>query len=75
MSSLVGYEPYINNCIAVFSEKMKFHVKKRKSLDLAAWFQLYAFDVIGEITVRTTAHIFVFPIHSPKNGAAKGLQT
>lgn len=54
MSSLVGYEPYINNCIAIFDEKLKFHARERKSLDLAAWFQLYAFDVIGEITVRIT---------------------
>lgn len=51
MSSLVGYEPYINNCIAIFDEKLKLHAKEGKKLDLAAWFQLYAFDVIGEITV------------------------
>ncbi|KAJ4389959.1 hypothetical protein N0V93_007432 [Gnomoniopsis smithogilvyi] len=50
MSSLVGYEPYINNCIAIFSDKLRDHAKERKRLDLSAWFQLYAFDVIGEIT-------------------------
>ncbi|KAJ4402807.1 hypothetical protein N0V82_010741, partial [Gnomoniopsis sp. IMI 355080] len=52
MSSLVGYEPYINNCIAVFSDKLRAYGKERKSIDLAAWFQLYAFDVIGQITFR-----------------------
>lgn len=76
MSSLVGYEPYINNCIAIFTEKLKFHAKERKSLDLAAWFQFYAFDVIGEITVRTITHIFIFfSLHSPKLGAITGPQT
>lgn len=51
MSSLVGYEPYVNNCIAIFTEKFTKHAKNQESLDLTRYFQYYAFDVIGEITV------------------------
>ncbi|KFY96163.1 hypothetical protein V498_02853, partial [Pseudogymnoascus sp. VKM F-4517 (FW-2822)] len=38
MSSLVGYEPFVNNS------------QTGQNINFAHWFQCYAFDVIGEIT-------------------------
>lgn len=52
MSSLVGYEPYVNNCIEILCNKLRETEKSGSRLDLSKWFQYYAFDVIGEITVR-----------------------
>jgi hypothetical protein len=48
MESLKELEPYVDNMIEVFMSKMKkFEGKK---VDMAYWVQLFAFDVIGEIT-------------------------
>lgn len=52
MSSLVGYEPYVNNCIDILCNKMREVAESKSKIDLSKWFQYYAFDVIGEITVR-----------------------
>ncbi|KAG8157001.1 hypothetical protein KVR01_013223 [Diaporthe batatas] len=50
MSSLVSYEPYVNNCIDIFTSRLRMCTKSGESIDLSKWFQYYAFDVIGEIT-------------------------
>ncbi|KAF5017302.1 hypothetical protein F66182_10783, partial [Fusarium sp. NRRL 66182] len=50
MTSLVGYEPFVNNCTKLFAEKLSDIAKRNEKIDLAHWFQCYAFDVIGEIT-------------------------
>lgn len=50
MSSLVTYEPYVDNCIDIFDKCLVTSAKDGESMDLARWFQFYAFDVIGEIT-------------------------
>ncbi|POS69688.1 cytochrome P450 oxidoreductase [Diaporthe helianthi] len=50
MSSLVSYEPYVNNCIDIFASRLRACVKSGETIDLSKWFQYYAFDVIGEIT-------------------------
>lgn len=55
MSSLVSYEPYVNNCMALFNDKLKTYAREGGHLDFTKWFQLFAFDVIGEITVRCFA--------------------
>lgn len=51
MSSLVSYEPYVNNCIDILSNRLRMCAKSGETIDLSKWFQYYAFDVIGEITV------------------------
>ncbi|KAL4742518.1 cytochrome P450 [Aspergillus similis] len=50
MSSLVAYEPYVDNCIAVFKQRLDEIAAQDKTVDMARWLQCYAFDVIGEIT-------------------------
>ena len=50
MTSLVGYEPFVNNCTKLLADKLSEIAKRDEKIDLAHWFQRYAFDVIGEIT-------------------------
>lgn len=50
MSSLVSYENYVEECMDVFLKKMESFSISKKSIDMAHWFQCYAFDVMGEIT-------------------------
>ncbi|KAH0565669.1 hypothetical protein GP486_000943 [Trichoglossum hirsutum] len=48
MTSMVDFEPYIDNTIKSFMQQMRDRVGQ--SVDLGKWLQLLAFDVIGEIT-------------------------
>ncbi|KAF2739943.1 cytochrome P450 [Polyplosphaeria fusca] len=48
MESLKDLEPYVDNAIEVFMGKMKEQIDKK--IDMGYWIQLFAFDVIGEIT-------------------------
>jgi hypothetical protein len=48
MSSLVTYEPYVDDCARIFCQRLD---EAGVALDMAHWFQCYAFDVIGEITL------------------------
>jgi len=50
MSSLLSYEPYVDECIDIFLSKLGHFARSGTSIDLVHWFQCYAFDVIGEIT-------------------------
>mgnify|MGYP003662515469 CR=1 FL=1 len=50
MTSLVSYEPYVNDCLSLFITRFSELAHSGCSVDLAHWFQCYAFDVIGEIT-------------------------
>lgn len=50
MTSLLSYEPYVDSCIDIFLEKLTCFAQSGVTIDLAHWFQCYAFDVIGEIT-------------------------
>ncbi|KAL3487620.1 cytochrome P450 [Aspergillus germanicus] len=50
MSSLVGYEPYVNECTALLKSRLGEIAAAGKDADMGRWFQLYAFDVIGQIT-------------------------
>ena len=52
MSSIKHYEPYVDNCIAVILEKFDQFAASGESFDVQRWMQCYAFDVIGELTVR-----------------------
>ncbi|AEO69867.1 uncharacterized protein THITE_2120621 [Thermothielavioides terrestris NRRL 8126] len=48
MSSLKQLEPYVDNAVLVFLNKLGDMAGQ--VIDLGNWFQLFAFDVIGEIT-------------------------
>lgn len=50
MSSLVGYEPFVDDCIDLFCDILKDSARKNKPTQLNKLFQHYAFDVIGAIT-------------------------
>lgn len=48
MTSIRTMEPLVDECSEIFVESMKD--LEGQSLDLGAWLQFYAFDVIGMIT-------------------------
>ncbi|KAK5328542.1 hypothetical protein LTR93_002327 [Exophiala xenobiotica] len=50
MSSLVNYEGYVNECTAIFRERLSEFAESGETIDMAHWLQCYAFDVIGNIT-------------------------
>ncbi|KAE9372197.1 cytochrome P450 [Stipitochalara longipes BDJ] len=50
MSSLVGYEPFVNNCTSLLCQRFNEIAQAGKTVNLQHWLQCYAFDVIGEIT-------------------------
>jgi hypothetical protein len=53
MSTLVSYEPYVYECIAILEMLEQSFCKvslKHGSIDLSKWLRCYAFDVIGMIT-------------------------
>ncbi|APA05859.1 hypothetical protein SS1G_01757 [Sclerotinia sclerotiorum 1980 UF-70] len=50
MSSLVGYEIYVDNCTELLSRRFGELANSGNIVDLHHWLQCYAFDVIGEIT-------------------------
>lgn len=51
MTSLVSYEPYVDNCVDLLNDHFNKFAESSSDIDLAHWLQCYAFDVIGEITV------------------------
>jgi cytochrome P450 len=50
MSSLVNYEGYVDSCADIFGKRLTEFAAGRQTIDMAHWFQCYAFDVIGDIT-------------------------
>ena len=50
MSSLVHYEKSVDECAAIFTTRLAEFANRSATIDMARWFQHYAFDVIGEIT-------------------------
>ncbi|KAL0937232.1 cytochrome p450 pisatin [Colletotrichum truncatum] len=50
MSSMVSYEPYVDECADIFLQRLSEVAASGKPMDLGHWFQCYAFDVIGQIT-------------------------
>ena len=53
MTSLVSYEPSVDNCIEIFKQRLLEFSEQGSTIDMAHWMQCYAFDVIGEITVSS----------------------
>jgi cytochrome P450 len=50
MSSLVTYEPYVDECADLFSQRLQEVASAGAYADMGHWLQCYAFDVIGLIT-------------------------
>jgi cytochrome P450 len=50
MSALIGYEPFVNNCTSMLTERFSELAKAGRTINFQHWLQCYAFDVIGEIT-------------------------
>lgn len=50
MSSLVTYEPYVDECADLISQRLVELSHGGLHFDLRHWLQCYAFDVIGSIT-------------------------
>ncbi|CAI6091322.1 unnamed protein product, partial [Clonostachys chloroleuca] len=50
MSSLVNYEPFVDECTALFSGQLTKYADRGEAIEIGHWFQCYAFDVIGNIT-------------------------
>jgi len=50
MSSLVTYEPYVDNCLKLMVQRFSELAEGKTFIDMAHWLQCYAFDMIGEIT-------------------------
>ncbi|MCJ1258546.1 hypothetical protein MMC24_006379 [Lignoscripta atroalba] len=51
MSNLVSFEPYVDSTMRVFFEQLeKRFVRPGEICDFDKWLQMFAFDVIGEIT-------------------------
>lgn len=50
LTSVLGYEKYVEDCTAMFVDRMSTLAKSDSAFDMARWFQFYAFDVITDIT-------------------------
>ena len=50
-SALLSYEEFVDNCNAILKEKFSGFAETGRQVDMREFFQFYAFDVIGEITV------------------------
>ncbi|GAW15137.1 hypothetical protein ANO14919_045460 [Xylariales sp. No.14919] len=51
MTSLVSYEPYVDQCADVFAQRLaEMSGGGGEAVDMGHWMQCYAFDVIGQIT-------------------------
>lgn len=50
MSSLVTYEPYVDECADLFNQRLQEVASAGAYADMGHWLQCYAFDVIGLIT-------------------------
>lgn len=51
MSNVVSFEPYVDSTISVFFDRLdQLFVQTGGVCDLGVWLQMFAFDVMGEIT-------------------------
>ncbi|KAJ5174626.1 Cytochrome P450 [Penicillium canariense] len=54
MSTLTEFEPFVDDTIYTFFQKLDEFIAGNKVCDIALWLQYYAFDVIGVLTFSTT---------------------
>ncbi|OAL29839.1 hypothetical protein AYO20_09032 [Fonsecaea nubica] len=51
MTSMLAFEPYVDNCSELFFKRLdELYVNPHQPCDLGKWLQLYAMDVIAEVT-------------------------
>ena len=50
MSNLLQSEPAVDTCTELFKHRLEQFADEQKPVDLGAWLQYYAFDVVGELT-------------------------
>ncbi|TEA20158.1 Pisatin demethylase [Colletotrichum sidae] len=50
MASLIHYEPYVNECGNIFSQRLSEFSKVGSAVDFGHWFQCFAFDAIAMMT-------------------------
>ncbi|KAK3715293.1 hypothetical protein LTR37_007260 [Vermiconidia calcicola] len=53
LESLLKMESAVDDCSKSFVEKMGGYADRNEPVDLGAWLQYYAFDVVGEMTFET----------------------
>ncbi len=58
MSTLVSFEPYVDTTMRVFCDQLearfvKSNGEKPPPCDFGQWLQMFAFDVIGDLTFST----------------------
>ncbi|KAF5006060.1 hypothetical protein FDECE_7542 [Fusarium decemcellulare] len=49
MSTLVEFEPFVDNTTRVFMKRLDEFADSGAELDFGTWLQMYAFDVVGEV--------------------------
>ncbi|OGE47495.1 hypothetical protein PENARI_c043G04447 [Penicillium arizonense] len=50
MSSLLTYEPFVDECISIFRQRLAELANAKVHTNMGHWMQCYAFDVIGLMT-------------------------
>ncbi|KAF4933384.1 Pisatin demethylase [Colletotrichum fructicola] len=50
MTSLISYEPYVDECGSLFAQRLSEFSKAGATIDIGHWFQCYAFDTIALMT-------------------------
>ncbi|KAL1962436.1 hypothetical protein VTN77DRAFT_9707 [Rasamsonia byssochlamydoides] len=50
MTSLLELEPAVDSCTEIFIAQLRRFAVAKKPVDLGAWLQYYAFDVVGEFS-------------------------
>jgi cytochrome P450 len=58
MSSLISYEPYVDQCIDLLLSHFDSIVSRGSEINLRHWLQCYAFDVVSAITVSASHALF-----------------
>lgn len=53
MTSIVELEPFVDSSVELFVRRINELGCNGASMNMAEWFQWYAFDVIGELTFST----------------------
>ena len=57
MSTLVGYEGFVDECGKLLTQRLDEFAQNGEVIDLSDWLQKYAFDVISAITVWSKLHL------------------
>lgn len=67
-STLLSYEVFIDSCTATLVRKFREFAEARKRVNLPDFMQLYAFDMIAEITVSPGGPLRALLATTPRKG-------